>query len=81
MQFISSVYDHDSRKNGYKCQLCGKTSLYQSNIQRHMIVKHTAPTNEVCQYCSKVFKYKCYLYEHIRSRKCLSKMVFKAPPQ
>ncbi len=73
MQFLTSVY------GGFKCTLCGKVSQQKCNMQRHMILCHTTPTNEVCQYCSKVFKHKYYLDEHIRSRKCLSRMLFKAP--
>jgi len=66
--------------SGYKCTLCGKITAQKHNGRRHMILKHTKPTNDVCKYCSKVFKHKYYLDEHIRSRECLSQLLFDAPP-
>ena len=68
-------------ESGYKCTLCGKITAQKHNGRRHMILKHTKPTNDVCKYCSKVFKHKYYLDEHIRSRECLSQLLFDAPPQ
>ena len=66
-------------ERGVKCTLCGKFTKSLYNGRRHMILKHTKPTNDVCKYCSKVFKHKYYLDEHIRSRECLSTMLFDAP--
>ena len=69
----------DFNKPSFKCTLCGNISPSKWNMQRHMVLVHTKPTNDVCQYCTKVFKHKYYLDEHIRSRECLSKMLFTAP--
>ena len=83
MQFLVSVRAEGGAAGGnslnYKCTLCGKISKSKWNMQRHMVLLHTKPTNDVCQYCSKVFKHKYYLDEHIRTRECLSKMLFTAP--
>ncbi len=77
MSFLqSSVYNGETH---YKCTLCGKASKIRCNMRRHMTLVHTKPTNDVCKYCSKVFKHKYYLKEHIRSRECLSNVLFDAP--
>jgi len=78
MQFLVEIHCESAKPN-YKCTLCGKISKSKWNMQRHMVLLHTKPTNDVCQYCSKVFKHKYYLDEHIRTRECLSKMLFTAP--
>ena len=78
MQFMVSYRGPDSKLQ-YKCSLCNMISKSSWNMKRHMILKHTEPTNDACQYCSKVFKHKHYLDEHIRSKVCLSKMLFQAP--
>ena len=65
--------------SGFKCTLCGKYTTQKANAQRHMVLVHTKPTNDVCKYCSKVFKHKYYLDKHIRLRECLSNMLFDAP--
>lgn len=57
-------------EKSFKCLLCGKLNRTKWNAKRHMILLHTRPTNDVCPHCSKVFKHKYYLDEHIRSREC-----------
>ena len=79
MQFLVSDYAADTGENVMKCTLCGKFSKQKSNMRRHMILMHTKPTTNVCKYCQKQFKHKYYLQEHIRSRVCLSRMLFDAP--
>ena len=78
MQFLVELRGADN-KPSFKCTLCGKISRSKWNMQRHMTLIHTKPTNDVCQYCSRIFKHKYYLDEHIRTRECLSKMLFDAP--
>ena len=78
LQFLIELRGVDTRPS-FKCTLCGKISKSKWNMQRHMVLVHTKPTNDVCQYCSRVFKHKYYLDEHIRTRECLSKMLFTAP--
>ena len=78
MQFLVNAYA-DTGENVMKCTLCGKFSKQRSNMRRHMILMHTKPTTNVCKYCQKQFKHKYYLQEHIRSRVCLSRMLFDAP--
>jgi aspartate carbamoyltransferase regulatory subunit len=77
MQFLVNYIQNGVRY--YKCSLCGKTTNNKSNIQRHMVLVHTKPTNDVCKYCQRVFKHRYYLDEHIRTRACLSNMLFDAP--
>ena len=78
MQFMVALDGPDSRPI-FKCTLCNNLSRFKWSMERHMVLKHTEPTNDVCQYCSKVFKHKYYLDLHIRARECLSKMMFRAP--
>ena len=77
MQFLEQFVDPALQKTIYKCTLCGKMSGKKANMQRHMTLVHTKPTQEVCQYCSKEFKHKYYLDRHVRARECLSKMLFR----
>ena len=79
MQFLVSEYAGDTGEAVMRCTLCGKFSKQRSNMRRHMILMHTKPTNNVCKYCQKPFKHKYYLQEHLRSRVCLSKMLFDSP--
>ena len=78
MQFLVDGFDVNGAAV-VKCQLCGKYSKQKVNMRRHMILIHTKPTNDMCKYCQKVFKHKYYLDRHIRSKECLSKMLFNAP--
>ena len=78
MQFLVDAVDLNGA-SVVKCELCGKSSKQKVNMRRHMILIHTKPTNDICKYCSKVFKHKYYLDRHIRSRECLSKLLFEAP--
>ena len=78
MQFLVDAYGLQG-ESGKKCTLCGKFSIHNANMRRHMILKHTKPTNNVCSYCKRNFKQKLYLDRHIRSRECLSDMLFDAP--
>ena len=55
-----------------KCLLCGKCGNRRNNMRQHMRLNHAKPTNDICNYCHKVFKHKYYLHRHIRSRECLS---------
>ena len=64
---------------GFKCTLCGMCSKSKWSLQRHMILKHTKPTNDVCKYCKKVFKHKYYLKMHVNSRECLRDVLFDEP--
>ena len=79
MQFLVSEYAGDTGEAVMRCTLCGKFSKQRSNMRRHMILMHTKPTNNLCKYCHKPFKHKYYLQEHLRSRVCLSKMLFDSP--
>ena len=74
MQFLVQM-----NHGGFKCTLCGKVANYRGNMKRHMVLKHTKPTNDVCKYCGKMFRLKFYLNRHIRNRECLSGMLFDAP--
>ena len=75
MQFLVAV----PGSGVHKCTLCGKISKSKWSMQRHMILIHTQPTNDVCKYCQKVFKHKYYLDLHIRSKECLANKYFKDP--
>ena len=75
MQYILDTIDSEGQPE-HKCTLCGKVCKKRSNMKRHMILSHTVPTNDCCKYCGKVFKHKYYLDSHIRSRECLSTMLF-----
>ena len=78
MQFLVSAYDINGA-SGMKCTLCGKFGIFKHNMRRHMILKHTKPTVNVCKYCRRNFDKKFYLERHIRNRECLSDKLFDAP--
>ena len=59
----ADVYSFISRtENGlYQCGLCLKISRDGSNMRRHMMIKHSEPTNEECH---RVFPNRFYLARH-----------------
>ena len=62
----ADVYSFISRtENGlYQCGLCLKISRDGSNMRRHMMIKHSEPTNEECLQCHRVFPNRFYLARH-----------------
>lgn len=57
----------------YECGVCGQTTSDKSNMKRHLIIKHAAPTNDQCQSCQRVFRNRYYLLDHLRSKLCQCK--------
>jgi len=51
----------------YQCGLCGKISRDGSNMRRHMMIRHSEPTNEECESCHRIFPNRFYLSRHIKS--------------
>ena len=62
------VYTYISRTaNGfYQCGLCGKESRDGSNMRRHMMIRHSEPTNEECGNCHRIFPNRFYLSRHLK---------------
>ena len=81
MEFLVDAVDTSTGEAVAKCELCGKFSKQKHNMRRHMILMHSKPTTNVCQYCSKIFKQPYNLNRHIKSRKCMSKMLYDRPLQ
>lgn len=52
---------------GFQCGLCGKITKDRSNMRRHMVIRHSEPTNEHCLACDRVFTYRYYLLKHLRT--------------
>ena len=69
MQFLVEAYGSNG-ETGLKCTLCGKFGRFKHNLKRHMILKHTKPTVNICKYCNRNFDKKFYLQRHIRNNEC-----------
>ena len=82
MEFLIKLQCPDANgitQTMYRCDLCKKVSKDRSNMKRHMILIHAAPSNLPCPYrCGNVFKNKIYLATHVNSKICLRNQKFSA---
>jgi len=78
MQYKTKI-KNEHGEEVFKCTLCGKISKDNSNMRRHMILKHSQPSYTPCKYCNKVFKHAYNLNDHYRRKACLKNMWYDAP--
>ena len=59
----------DGSGNGYYCLTCGSRFRSKASAQRHFREIHSLlhQSQEVCPYCSKVYKGKRHLASHLRT--------------
>ena len=66
-----SIKNHELREHGnteygsIACQLCGLNFLQNSRLSRHMRDVHSDERNFICEICSRAFKVKSKLKEHM----------------
>ena len=69
-KFFTSKFDKVLDLDMYSCQECEYRSQRKHNLNRHILTKHTPPSNVECKYCKKTYKnifsikkHSCYEYE------------------
>ena len=74
-QFIKDSVDAQGNRV-YQCKLCDMVTKFSQSINRHMVIKHTKPseTGFNCPYCQRNFSNKYYLTNHTASRTCMKNM-------
>ena len=53
-RFVREIVDAQGQKV-YQCTLCKMQTKHNFSMQRHMVIKHTRPSNHLCQYCQATF--------------------------
>ena len=74
-RFVRETVDAQGQKV-YQCTLCKMQTKHNFSMQRHMVIKHTRPSNHLCQYCQATFPNKFYLIKHISDRICMKNVMF-----
>ena len=54
----------------FQCLVCGKQINLKYNMRIHVSNMHLKATNNVCQYCFKVFKNNLSCSRHMKRGKC-----------
>lgn len=61
---MGQVYSESEGKMAWKCNVCGKTSVYKSHMRNH-VETHVQGVNHQCVYCNKKLKTRESLRMHI----------------
>lgn len=63
-EYIVKTTD-DAGEEMFECSICNTQSRHKRSIVRHMLIKHTTPSNYPCDKCGKCFPNKLYLSKHM----------------
>ena len=57
----------ETESGSWKCLVCHYETKRSSNLKRHLMLKHTCPTNDPCpRGCGRIFKHTYHLQRHLR---------------